>query len=170
MKRALKSVALLLTLAALLSVFVSCFSGSDLTGSTTEDSAKDKVSIVYDKKYREHSNDDGSRYFVFHSDHTGYFEVHTSGTDYSTDEDYTVSAKWEFRWAVADDCSVALFETKTTYYDDTTKEISFLNFNSSTPLTFGDGFLLAYRSTQYGDYVRQFVLEGSDLEQAITQD
>ncbi len=165
MKRTLKTIALLLTLAALLSIFAGCFS-STVNASVVHDA---QPSVVYDKEYRFISGGDNRYCFVFHSDHTGYFEAHTSGTEYSGKE-YTVSAKWEFRWAAADDGSVALFGTKTTYYDDTTEEKGFLNFSSSMPLTFGNDFLLAYGSNQYGDYVRQFVLEGSELEQALNED
>lgn len=163
MKRVLKTVALLLLLTALLSIFVGCSSGT-VAGSH----------LVYGKEYREVVSNDDSRCFVFHSDHTGYCEAHVSGTDYSIaehkDVPYTVSGKWEFRWAMADDGSVALFHTKTTYYDDTTEERAFLDFNSAMPLTVGDGFLIAHNSNQYGDSVRQFVLEGSSLEQAVKGD
>ena len=163
MKRVLKTVALLLLFAALLSIFVGCSSGA-AAGSH----------LVFDKEYKEVGSNDDSRCFVFHSDRTGYCEAHVSGTYYSIAESkevsYTVSAKWEFRWAMADDGSVALFHTKTTYYDDTTEERSFLDFNSAMPLTVGDGFLIAHGSTQYGDYVARFVLEGSSLEQAVKGD
>ena len=59
MKRILKTVALLLTLAALLSIFAGCFSSTV------------KASVVYDKEYRFISGGDNRYCFVFHSDHTG---------------------------------------------------------------------------------------------------
>ena len=156
MKRILKTVALLLTLAALLSIFAGCFSSTV------------KASVVYDKKYQESLDDDNHRYFVFHSDHTGYYDVYfvsTNGTNV-----VVLSGRIDFTWRVADDGTVYLFKLQTTYNDDHTEGKGLADFSTAMPLTFGDGFLIALSVSTYGTSIRRYVLEGSELEQALNED
>ena len=155
MKRILKTVALLLTLAALLSIFAGCFSSTV------------KASVVYDKKYQESLDGDNHRYFVFHSDHTGYYDVYFVSTDGTG---FILSGRIDFTWRVADDGTVYLFKLQATYNDDHTEGKGLADFSTAMPLTFGDGFLIALSVSTYGTSIRRYVLEGSELEQEIKGD
>ncbi len=92
MKRILKTVALLLTLAALLSIFAGCFSGTE----------KKEPNIAYGKKYlnaRELSTPESERYLVFESDGTGYYYHLSSRSELST----------TFIWRASDDGNAYIF-------------------------------------------------------------
>ena len=155
MKRLLKTVALLLTLAALLSIFAGCFSSTV------------KASVVYDKKYQERLDGDNHRYFVFHSDHTGYYDVYFVSTN---ETGVILSGRIDFTWRAADDGTVYLFNLQATYNDDHTEGRGLTDFSTAMPLTFGDGFLIALSVSTYGTSIRRYVLEGSDLEKALNED
>ena len=132
MKRTLKTIALLLTLAALLSIFAGCFSGTD----------KKEPNIAYGKKYlnvRELSSPEPEGYLIFESDGTGFYALHSN---YSQ----------PFIWRASDDGNVYMFSTNEGLHGGSVSfEKEFLVFNT------GSGFSL-------------YVLEGSDLEQAIKGD
>ena len=150
MKRSTKLVVFLVLAAILCSVLAGCSFG------------KLQPTIVYDKKY-EYSP---SAFLVFHANHTGYFEVHQNNSDHTVS-----SGRVDFFWRTADDGTVYLFGSETTYYDDDTSGKSFIIFSLSMPITFGDGFLIALNVTPYVNLntaytsvnTRKFVLEGSDL-------
>ena len=149
MKRFTKIVVLLVLLAILCPVLIGCSSG------------KNQPTIVYDKKYEYGSSENYQRFFVFHSDHTGYFEAHLHNENGSVN-----SGRSDFFWRISDDGMVYLFGGKTTYFDDDTEGKSFVNFTTTMPITFGDGFLVALNTSTIA-YANRFILEGSDLAQDL---
>ncbi|MBO4284477.1 MAG: hypothetical protein J5958_07650 [Clostridia bacterium] len=150
MKRFVHLVVLLVLLAILCPVLIGCSSG------------KNQPTIVYDKKYEYGSSENYQRFFVFHSDHTGYFEAHLHNKNGSVN-----SGRFDFFWRISDDGMVYLFGGKITYFDDDTEGKSFANFSSTMPITFGDGFLVALNTSSTIDYANRFILEGSDLAKDI---
>ena len=132
MKRTLKTIALLLTLAALLSIFAGCFSGS----------GKKEPTIAYGKKYlnvRELSSPEPEGYLIFESDGTGYYALHSNYGQ-------------TFIWRASDDGNIYMFPTNEGMHSGSFSfEKEFLVFDT------GSNILL-------------YVLEGSDLEQAIKGD
>ena len=142
MKRTLKTIVLLLTLAALLSIFAGCFSGS----------GKKEPTIAYGKKYvsaRELLASGTERYFVFESDGTGYRYVRATYSETST----------IFIWRISGDGKVYMFPTN----DEDSNYTSDAFFGS---VSFETEFLVF----DTGSGVSLYVLEGSDLEQAIKGD
>lgn len=142
MKRTLKTIALLLTLAALLSIFAGCFSVS----------GKKEPTIAYGKKYvsaRELLASGTERYFVFESDGTGYRYTRTTNSEKST----------TFIWRISDDGKVYMFPTND-------EDSNYTNDAFSGSVSFEIEFLVF----DTGSGVSCYVLEGSELEQEIKGD
>ena len=150
MKKLIKPLSLLVLAAILCLSLASCVSGR-------------KASIVFDKKYV-YTYDgitQGEAFYVFKSDRTGYYELHTTST---SDTARVYSGRIDFVWRVGDDKSVYLFETDFTYDEnDNTQSISLGTF----PRTFGDEFMIRYYAS---GSIERYILEGSDLEKAIAKD
>ena len=148
MKRILKTVALLLTLAALLSIFAGCFSSTP--------------KIAYGKKYSLIGHTDWESSYVFNSDHTGYYETHH--TDSSSSNSYVYSGRIYYVWRTGDGGnSIYLFKTKEEF-DEGSERFSI----SDLPMSFGDDGEFLIRL--YTNGTERFVLEGSDLEKALNED
>lgn len=150
MKRVIRIAAFLLLAATLCAVFVGCRRTYD---------------VVFDKKYL---RSDGTEYYVFHSDKTGYFEIHRG----SGERRYSGSI--EFVWRRLDDGTLYLIGTKVTYDEDHTyRTSSGTNAGisiTSYPVSFGDEIMLTLYSGTYGGGVNQYVLEGSKLEEELKGD
>ena len=153
MKKLIKPLSLFVLAAILCLSLASCASGG-------------KASIVFDKKYvyTYDGSSQGEAFYVFKSDRTGYYEMHVTTTSSYSENTYVYSGRIDFVWRVGDDASVYLFETDFTYDEnDNTKALSLGTF----PLTFGDEFLTRYSAS---GTISNYILEGSELEKAITKD
>ena len=153
MKKFTKPLSLLVLAAILCLSLASCASGG-------------KASIVFDKKYvyTYDGSSQGEAFYVFKSDRTGYYEMHTTSKYSDLDTARVYSGRIDFVWRVGDDNSVYLFETDVTYDEnDNTQSISLGTF----PRTFGDEFMIRYYAS---GAIERYILEGSDLEKAIAKD
>ena len=114
-------------------------------------------SIDFGEKYISRDMENGTYYYVFRANGTGYMEC-----DYTREASgYTYSGKIDFEWREASDGAVYLFEVEITRNaNDSGKDLPFVQ----SGIYFGDGFFVSVSSGQYGDYVRYFVREGSGLD------
>ena len=146
MKRFAKIVVLLVLLAILCSVLAGCGIGTD----------EKAPQIVYGKEYRRFEEMEKAKgeysCFVFEEDNTGYYCDGYSGS------------KTFFIWEVAEDGFVYLFPTKTVGDDGTVGKPYGGGLTGS--YTFGEGFMI----WTGGAGSARYVLEGSDLEEAITKE
>lgn len=143
MKHTLRFVAAVLTVLLVSALFAAC--GTD-------------ASIDYGEKYT-----DGNAVYVFHSNETGYCEIHNK-----RDDGVTVSKRHNFIWSVASDGSVHLFALDTVYYDDHTSTVT-SNSLIAKPLWFGDDFFYYQNSNQYGTSRIIYIEEDSDLFERIRE-
>jgi hypothetical protein len=153
-----KALSYLLIFALALTMLLSLTSCSSTSGGGNV-----TLPIDFGKHYYQISDSD--RYYVFNSDNTGYYSCYYKyNSEYSDDSSYTLSGRVDFEWRVASNGAVYLFETKTAYNEDHTKdkEISIIK----NPIYFSEEFFTYTATGQYGTTYR-YIKEGSKLEGLI---
>ena len=129
--------------------------------------SSDKIEnpIDFGKKYML----DEDNYYVFEDDQTGYHERYYKyeRSEYY-ESNYTLSYRIEFVWREASNGAVYLFETKTTYKEDHTdgKKASLIE----EPIYFSDEFFTYTYGTAGGNFIKNYVKEGSELEKILEKD
>ena len=124
--------------------------------------SKSKLPIDFGKKYRlpTYSQEEADFYYVFESDHTGYYHVY----DNRYPEVGCSSYQIDFVWREGNGNAVYLFETEKHRFEDHTGATILPNLRAGEFLFF-DEYLVA---PEHGNSVAaKFVKEGSKLEKDL---